>query len=133
MSISSATRVLVLERAKARCEYCHILDATSLHGFHVDHIISKKHLGSNEVDNLAWSCATCNQHKGTDVASYDSETVELTPFFNPRIDNWHEHFVLEDYRIIGKTPIGRVTVRIFHMNIKRQITARSWIIRAGLW
>lgn len=133
MSISNSTRIIVAERANSRCEYCRILDTTSLHGFHVDHIISKKHLGSNEVDNLAWSCATCNQHKGTDVASYDSETGELNPFFNPRTDNWNEHFELNEYRIVGKTPIGRITVRIFHMNIDNQITARSWIIRAGLW
>lgn len=133
MSISNATRLLVAERASFRCEYCRILDTTSLHGFHVDHIISKKHSGSDEINNLAWSCATCNRHKGTDVASYDSDTGGLTPFFNPQTDMWNEHFELNEYRIIGRTPIGRVTVRIYQVNIARQIAARSWIIRAGLW
>jgi HNH endonuclease len=133
MSIKQKVRQTVQTRAESRCEYCHIPDMVTSHTYHVDHIIAIKHDGSDELSNLAWSCLHCNRHKGTDIASYDRDTGELTPFFNPRSDVWNEHFELSGVHLRGKTPIGRVTVRILQMNHLEQIDIRNPLIDIGLF
>jgi 5-methylcytosine-specific restriction endonuclease McrA len=81
------------------------------YGHHVEHIIAIKHRGQTALDNLAWSCFQCNGNKGSDIASYDIETGELTRLFHPRTDHWEEHFELDSNAfVVGKTAIGRVTV-----------------------
>lgn len=60
-------------------------------------------------------------------------TGELAPLYNPRLQHWDEHFELVGDEIIGKTPIGRITVRLLQMNHPEQVEARRLIIAAGLW
>jgi 5-methylcytosine-specific restriction endonuclease McrA len=62
----------------------------------MEHVIAEKHGGTTTADNLALACPYCNRAKGSDLGSLDPETGQLTPFFNPRIDVWQEHFLLED-------------------------------------
>lgn len=131
--VSNALRQQIRQRANHRCEYCRKIDFLGTYGFHVDHIVAQKHDGLTILDNLAWACYECNICKGTDIASYDALTGALTPFFNPRKDKWDEHFSLEMARIIGITPIGRVTVRLLQMNDPSQIHARRAMMAAGLW
>lgn len=131
--VSNAVRQEIRQRANHRCEYCRKADFFGTLGFHVDHIIAQKHDGLTVLDNLAWACYECNICKGTDVASYDTQTGDLVRFFNPRKDDWDEHFKLEGFRIVGLTPIGRVTVRLLQINDPSQIDARRAMIAAGLW
>src|SRR2546423_8483314 len=67
--ISPETRLIVARRANHVCEYCLIAEQDAYFRFQVEHIISRKHGGSSEIDNLALACAFCNRHKGTDIAS----------------------------------------------------------------
>src|SRR5690242_18805158 len=67
--ISAELRQVVADRAKQFCEYCLIAEADTFYGCEVDHIISLKHGGSTEPDNLAYACALCNRAKGSDVGS----------------------------------------------------------------
>jgi hypothetical protein len=131
--VSSAAREQVRQRANHRCEYCRKPDSFSPHDYHVDHIISQKHHGSDELHNLAWACFRCNASKGTDIAAYDPQTGVLTPLFNPRTQSWEEHFELDGNRIIGKTPVGRVTVFLLDFNHPDQVETRRLLIAAGLW
>jgi 5-methylcytosine-specific restriction endonuclease McrA len=63
----------------------------------IDHIISTKHDGSDDIENLASACFYCNRNKGSDVGSiYRGDFIR---FFNPRIDVWDEHFKLENATI----------------------------------
>jgi len=82
----------VYDRAQGRCEYCRIHERDTFLGCQVDHIVSEKHGGSSDAANLAFACAFCNRAKGSDVGSLDQTTGEFTRFFNPRIDEWSEHF-----------------------------------------
>jgi hypothetical protein len=50
----------------------------------VDHIVSRKHGGLSTLENLALACVICNRYKGSDLASLDSQTGELSRLFNPR-------------------------------------------------
>lgn len=114
--ISATIREKVRQRPEMRCEYCRLPEEYSYYRFQVDYIVAVKHGGSSEIDNLAWACFECNNAKGSDIASYDRPTWQLTPLFNPRIQSWSDHFTLDDVDIIGTTPVGRVTVYILQMN-----------------
>jgi hypothetical protein len=132
--VTSSVRDQVRQRAKFRCEYCYKPEDANAFSHQVDHIIPEKHLGTSALSNLAWACFRCNNAKSTDIASYDADTGALTPLYNPRTQNWGEHFMTDENAVIaGLTAIGRVTVRIPDMNRPRQIQIRQALIDAGLW
>ena len=113
MTIDAATRAQVWRRASDRCEYCGLLQIDSpFRTFHIDHIIARKHGGSDQTSNLALACDRCSLHKSSDLSGIDTETGQLAPLFNPRTQLWSEHFVAEGARIRGLTSTGRVTVSV---------------------
>src|ERR1044072_5829039 len=130
--ISAELRQTIAHRAKQLCEYCLIAEADTFYGCEVDHIISLKHGGSSDPDNLAFACALCNRAKGSDVGSI-STTGEFTRFFNPRTDRWSEHFFLEGATIRSLTPIGEVTARIFGFNESARLHEREEMMRFGIY
>jgi hypothetical protein len=93
--------------------------------FQVEHIISRKHGGSSEIDNLAWACVFCNRYKGSDIASLIPARNELIRFYNRRTDRWREHFRLNGVFIEQLTEIGEATTRILQMNHDDQILERQ--------
>jgi HNH endonuclease len=130
--IPAALRQLVLERAEGRCEYCRFPQDAAFLTFEIDHIIAEKHSGATVAENLALACVFCNSFKGTDLGSLDPDTGQLTPFFNPRIQLWDDHFrVEEDGRLQPITPEGRVTVAILHMNDPERVLERQLLLQAG--
>lgn len=126
--ISVALRREVIERAKNCCEYCRLSQNDHFFTFHVDHIISEKHQGTTQSDNLCLSCVNCNTAKGSDIAGIDPETQELTLLFNPRQQDWDKNFELRNTQIVGKTPEGRLTVQLLQMNAKERIAERQSLI-----
>lgn len=92
--VSAELRRAVEQRAKRVCEYCRIHEDDTLLGCQVDHVISEKHGGVTESDNLSYACTFCIRYKGTDVGSIVASTGAFTRFFNPRTDRWSEHFRL---------------------------------------
>lgn len=131
---SQKVRQQVRQRASGRCEYCQLPEAYGISRFHADHIIPvRRHHGSEGVENLAWACVGCNTNKSSDIASYDVDTRVLTPLYNPRTQLWDDHFEIVDGFIVGKTPIGRVTIHLLQMNILGQVEMRRYLIKADLW
>jgi 5-methylcytosine-specific restriction endonuclease McrA len=109
--ISEKLRLQVAQNANFKCEYCLIPEYFLATTFHIDHIRSIKHRGESLPINLAYACPHCNQNKGSDIASYNDQE-EITRFFNPRSDNWEEHFEVNPNGIIAHlTAIGEVTIR----------------------
>jgi hypothetical protein len=129
--IPSALRRLVVDRAEGRCEYCLYPEHASLFAFQIEHIVSEKHGGTTEAENLALACPYCNRAKGADLASIDPETGELTAFYNPRTQTWRDHFALEQARIVPVSAHGRVTIRILQMNHPDRVREREILIDAG--
>ena len=84
--LSPALRRLVAVRADFLCEYCLIDENDTFFGCEVDHIISEKHGGATEADNLAYACAFCNRAKGSDIGSILPQRGTFVRFFNPRTD-----------------------------------------------
>ena len=129
--VSAETRQTVGSRANFVCEYCLIAEADAYFRFQVEHIISRKHGGSSELENLALACVFCNRYKGSDIASLIPETSELVRFHNPRTDRWREHFHLNGVVIESLTEIGEATARILQMNHDDQILEREVLSRRG--
>src|SRR5439155_25344753 len=128
--ISAELRQAIADRANLLCEYCLIAEVDTFYGCEVDHIVSIKHGGSSESDNLAYACALCNRAKGSDVGSI-SASGEFTRFFNPRTDRWVEHFHLEQAMIRPLGTIGEVTARILCFNDSARLHEREEMIRFG--
>lgn len=129
--ISLKVRNFVAIRAEFRCEYCLIHEDDTFFGCEIDHIVSKKHGGSNDPENLAYACLFCNRHKGTDIGSVHPKTGELVRFFNPRKDHWHKHFQLTGVTITPLTDIGEITSRLFAFNIGERLLERDALISSG--
>ena len=126
--ISPQQRRLVATRAGFCCEYCLIHDDDMFLGCQVDHIVSRKHGGTDDDANLAFACAFCNRHKGSDLGSLDGDG-RLIRFFNPRIERWADHFRLAGALIEPMTGTGEVTARILELNSPDQIAERLPLIR----
>jgi hypothetical protein len=127
--ISTDLRNLVASRANYVCEYCLISEEDTFFGCQVEHIISRKHGGRSEPENLAYSCVFCNRFKGSDITSLSAETSELIRFYNPRIDRWREHFILIGVTIMHNTAMAEATVRILQMNSEERLLEREILRR----
>jgi hypothetical protein len=120
-------RHFIATRADDLCEYCLIHKDDTFFGCEVDHVISLKHGGPTEVDNLAYACFFCNRRKGSDIGSV-LHTGEFLRFYNPRKDQWGLHFRLEGAVIKPLTGIGEVTARIIGFNSNERILERQVLI-----
>ena len=129
--ISPEIRQAVAVRANFICEYCLIAEDDAYFKFQVEHIISRKHGGSSELENLALACVFCNRYKGSDIASITPETGELVRLYNPRTMRWSEHFRLNGVVIESLTEIGEATLRILQMNHEDQILERQVLYQRG--
>lgn len=128
--VPDTLRQVVRDRAGRACEYCLIHEDDCFLPHEIDHIISVKHRGPNTAENLAWSCFTCNRHKGSDIASNDPKDNDLARLFNPRSDVWSEHFDLRtDGLIKPLTATGRVTEYLLYLNSAEQIEVRRLLNR----
>jgi len=58
----------------------------------------------------------------------------LSTLFNPRINNWSEHFEWsnDDLYVIGITPMGRATVNRLKVNPDGNVNLRRLLILAEL-
>ena len=127
--IPADLRQQVTQRAERCCEYCLIHEDDSYYTLQIDHVVSEKHGGHTQEDNLALACAVCNRTKGSDVGSVDWETGAFMRFYNPRTDRWREHFDLDEARITPLTDIARVTERLLQLNVRERLLERE-ILRA---
>src|SRR5437660_1715735 len=131
--ISAELRRLVVERAARVCEYCLLAEAHHPRSFQVNHVIGEKHGGAAVPENLALTCPECKTAKNTCLGTYDPLTDKLALFFDPRRDNWWEHFILVGARIEGLTASGRGTALFFHFNDPDRIEERKGLIADRLY
>ena len=129
--MAKSLRQLVRDRARRRCEYCQMPEDRDVQPFQVDHIRATKHSGLTSLQNLAWSCLPCNVFKGPNVAGYDPESDSLQPLFNPRRDDWSDHFEWTGAELVGLTPIGRTTIQVLRINETDRVELREVLIALG--
>ena len=124
---------LVWQRADHCCEYCRMPQDYDDTPFEIDHIIARKHGGRSAAGNLALSCFYCNSFKDSDIAGLDPKTRKLTPLFNPRRHSWARHFRWDGAYLIGRTPVGRVTVAVLNINDPFRAELREGLIEEGVF
>ncbi len=91
--------------------------------------------GSDALENLALCCRRCNERRYNFTSGIDPKTQEEVLLFNPRKQQWSEHFLwtLDGIKILGTTPIGRATCHRLDMNDERrgngfiQKSRRLWV------
>jgi hypothetical protein len=102
--------------------------------FVIDHIIAEKHGGETVSHNLCLSCYWCNSYKGSDLSSVDwTSGEEIVPLFNPRKQNWNDHFEVIGTAIRPLTSIGRVTVFLLRINADERIQERELLLSLGVY
>lgn len=131
--VPAILRTSAQDRAQHRCEFCLLHEEDGWEPHQPDHVIARKHRGLTESKNLAWTCAICNRHKGTDLASIDDVTDRIVRLFNPRRDRWARHFRMSRGKILPRTPIGRVTVFLLQLNRPDRVRIRQILRKKGLY
>ncbi len=122
MPISKARYEIIRQRAKFRCEYCHYPELLSSAPLSIDHIQPQSLGGSDDPDNLALACRRCNERRYNFTSGIDPTTGIEVALFNPRQDQWSEHFMwsADGLEIIGVTPTGRTTCDRLDLNDDRR-------------
>jgi hypothetical protein len=120
--------------AKHRCGYCLSPQKLVMARLEIEHIIPVSKGGSSEESNLWLACPICNSHKAGKIEAIDPLTDEVVRLFNPRTQDWSEHFIWSEdgIRIVGKTATGRATVRALSLdNDLDALDVRSYWVQAG--
>jgi hypothetical protein len=129
--MDNALRERVRKRAHDRCEYCRLHQDFADLRHHIEHIVARKHGGTDEATNLALACHRCNLSKSSNLTGIDPKTGKLTPLFHPRKRRWRAHFRFDGATITGTTAVGRATVATLGMNDSRRIELRAALLELG--
>jgi 5-methylcytosine-specific restriction endonuclease McrA len=132
--ISRTLRRLVRRQAHDTCEYCQSTVELTGQDFTVDHIIPESRGGGSGLSNLCWCCFWCNSFKQVRTKAMDPKTGNLVALYHPRQDSWLDHFRWspDATRIVGRTPIGRATVKVLRLNRPPLVAARRIWVRHEL-
>lgn len=114
--ISRKLRATVIQRANNRCEYCGLSQAGQEATFHIDHVVPRSAGGPTTTENLALACVSCSLRKESRQSAIDTELGEEAALFNPRLQNWNDHFSWVGERVVPKTSVGRATVSALALN-----------------
>jgi hypothetical protein len=113
MTVAPAVLDQVRQQAKSACEYCGVTEADSAGTLTVDHYQPRSRGGTDELDNLLYSCYRCNLYK----ADYWPEQPGDPALWNPRGQSRSSHFLeLADGTLYPTTPVGQFTLRRLRLN-----------------
>lgn len=122
----------VRQRAGDLCEYCGLPQWSQEATFHIDHIHPRIDGGQTTEENLALACVSCSLKKGSRTHAYDQTTNSIVALFHPRRHRWADHFRwTRSWRLKGRTPTGRATVAVLHMNRPGIVRIRRMWARLG--
>ncbi|WP_207064086.1 HNH endonuclease [Motiliproteus sp. SC1-56] len=91
----------IYERDNWTCQYCGRGGIESFEDWNeawlaIDHIMPKKHGGSDEESNLVVACHTCNSVKAAEMCSSIAEAKEIIARKNEGRKRWFQKFVAND-------------------------------------
>jgi hypothetical protein len=119
----------VAERAGECCEYCLYPQELAATAHQIDHVIAEKHGGETTPENLALSCTLCNRRKGSDIASIDPVTGDVTA---TQAVETAQHLVDLSNRDRDKiSGLGRAaasTARVHRALMERPIATSHWLV-----
>ena len=125
----------VAKRADNRCEYCRAPEQVFNFSFEVEHILPRSLGGDSSPENTALACESCNLHKSDATEAWDEIEGHAASLFDPRRDQWHEHFHfdVETGVLVGLTSVGRGSITRLSMNSTFQVRARRHWVRLNLY
>lgn len=131
--ISTNLRREIIERANECCEYCKAQQRYSHDYFSIEHIVPKVKKGETQPENLALSCQACNNHKYVFIEAIDPLSGLVAPLFNPRLQQWDEHFIWDETYglMVGITPTGRATIERLCLNREGLVNLRLALAGIG--
>ncbi len=131
--IPEETKARIRQHAKNRCGYCLSQQENVWDILEIDHIFPLAKGGKDDEENLWLICSSCNSAKYNKIEVFDKETQKNIPLFDPRRQNWHEHFrwSKDGTKMRGKTTIGKVTILALDLNKLRFIRVRENWVSAG--
>lgn len=101
----------------------------------VEHVLPSSQGGPDALPNRALACAFCNLAKSDRTRALDAMTGEEVCLFNPRQQDWDEHFCWfeEGEILVGLTTCGRATVAALDLNNELHREARRlWFTTGSL-
>lgn len=103
-----------------------------MQSFSAEHVVAKSEGGKTNLENLAWACQGCNNHKYNKSSARDPVTGELVALFHPRRQRWSDHFIWNDNgtHILGLSPCGRATVESLLLNRIGLVNLRAILFAA---
>lgn len=124
--VSQSLREQVALDARNRCGYCLAQQEIIGIQLHIEHIVPESAGGITARANLWLAYSECNNHKGSQVDAIDPNSGEHVPLFNPRAQQWVEHFQWSEDAtlVIGVSPAGRATVIALDLSQPVMVIAR---------
>jgi hypothetical protein len=113
MSVSVATRIIIRERADFACEYCGVSETDTGAELTIDHYHPQSLGGTDDLENLLYSCSRCNQYK----ADYWPVDQNAQLLWNPRSEPIDTQFLpLPDGSLHPLTASADFTLRRLRLN-----------------
>ncbi|WGZ92551.1 MAG: HNH endonuclease [Candidatus Thiothrix putei] len=81
MTITADIRQQVHQRAGCACEFCGVTEESAASELTIDHYQPQAKGGSDDIENLVYSCPKCNNFKSDDWPVDDQPAL-----WNPRVD-----------------------------------------------
>lgn len=131
--MDAALQAPIIARAGGRCEYCHLPAEFVILPFQIDHIIAQQHDGPTILSNLAYGCLACNKRKGPNLTGIDSKTHKPVRLFHPRRRRWHRHSRWQGPVLLGRTAMGRITIKVLAINDPLSVETRRVLIEEGVF
>lgn len=122
MSLASKAREQVRKRAQGRCEFCGVSESDIGGMLTVDHFQPRVKGGNDDLNNLIYCCAACNQYK----LDYWPEAAVDPELWNPREEPISFHFLeLSDGTLHPLTSKGAFTLRRLRLNRQPLVAHRQ--------
>ena len=95
--------------------------------FTIDHIVPLKCGARKPSTTLLSPVSTAIAIRSSLNSAIDPQTDQQVALFNPRTQNWQEHFIwsADCLKIVGLTAVGRATVEALRLNRERILAIRA--------
>ena len=118
-------RERVTRRAGDRCEYCRMHQSLQGATFHLEHVRPRSRGGGTTPANLALACPSCNLLKSDRVDAADPAGGRVVRLFDPRRDDWSDHFAWDGVRVVPLSAVGRAAAAVLDLNADRRLKIRE--------
>lgn len=113
MSITETVRLQVRQRANFACEFCGVSETDTGGELTIDHFRPQTKGGTDDLDNLLYSCHRCNQYKADCWPAHPVDPA----LWNPRQESLDTHLLtLTDGTLYPITPTGAFTLKRLRLN-----------------